>query len=142
MTNDLQMENESLVYPGQYVPLQKDRNIMGDGKTSAAGIGQLSEKLHEFEDYFKLEIHLPFAKKEDLVVYSQEGILSVAFAQNYDAMPERNRTKNRVLIKHIALPENAGIEFVRAEYKNKVLNFYIPKTTNPLKSYSQQIIIY
>jgi HSP20 family protein len=146
MRNSLSDIDECLVYPGEYTPLPEARELMEGAKSSGKDTAQPPVNIDEFGDYYKVAMIIPGVRREDILVYANDNILSVAVLQKECKetgkklkMHEFDTRRNE---RHILLPEDADTEFVSAEYKQGLLSLYIPKTGEPSTSVTQQIIVY
>lgn len=136
------------VYPGEYIPLPEVEALLEElklpRKTSPA-VPPLN--MDEFEDYFKIEVVVPGVKREEIIIYSHENILSIAVLHK-DAMQLKNgklqihEFDSSPVERHILLPDNADSEFISAEYRQGMLLVHIPKSIHPSMVDMKQIAVY
>ena len=139
---------EYCVYPGEYNPLPEAEALMH--KLHKPGMHPLASpplNMDEFEDCFRIEMAIPGVLREDIFIQVQHSILSVMVLHK-----EYRNLKNKKLQihefdaglfeRHLLLPDNADTEFIIAEYKQGMLNLYVPKTSLPAKNNISYIVVY
>ena len=146
MTNN--NSNESLIYPGDYVPLHNEEEITEGLKQPHEGDMVLPPvNLTEHEDYLKIEIAAPGLKREDFLIEAKENVLSVSVlhkecggeAGKCFQVHEYNYECFR---RHIILPLNAVVPFSTAEYKDGLLAIRIPKDGGGRNAAETKIAVY
>ena len=128
------------VYPGEYTSLLEPEDIEEEHrKRKDIKIKEPLVNVNELKDIFKIEVAVPGVKRE-------ENILSIIVVHkgetNEDRSSKLHEFDNDFLERHIFLPPGADIQFIRAEYKEGVLHFYLPKTIGPTKPVSAPIVVY
>lgn len=145
----LNFKEESLVYPGIYIPLDKQRRNKTMPMLAPRNKKKRfpSTKIREVEDLYIVETSLPSARREDFLARAYgnrimiEGRIKVTDKNTpgIDQMPEPEWIDfNRKVL----LPQNADTEFVRAEYSSGMLRFYIPKISRPAQPMNSTIVVY
>lgn len=149
MKNDLFYTTNPSVYPGEYVPLFKEKDIKKTIKDSCKNkTNSLAVNIKELRNSYKIELAVPGVKRENLLLKSCGNVLSISVIYS-----DHNRDKqkkfqlqefnfNHSYTRKIVLPDNADSVFVFAEYKAGILHLYIPKSTHPLKWTNAKIAIY
>ena len=121
--------------------LMKELNLTGND----AGLKPLFN-LDEYNDYYKIDVLIPGANREDIFLYVKNSVLSIIVlnmaCEKHLRQLYIHEFDTRCFERHILLPENADTEFVSAEYKHGVLNLHISKTLRPSPVNDQQIIVY
>jgi HSP20 family molecular chaperone IbpA len=70
-------------------------------------------------------------------VYADKNDLLVCATDDYNAVQT-----GKCFQSHVNLPEDADVELAIAEYRNNILELYIPKTKQPYKTGTTRIIVY
>lgn len=137
---------ECLIYPGEYKPFPETRQILDDLISAGKESSSSPVNMDEFENYFKVEMVVPGASREEILVYVHENILSILVLHKDVDSPGRklkiHEFDTDCIERHVMLPENTDSEFACAVYWQGLLVIHIPKTAFPSKSVSQQIIVY
>jgi HSP20 family protein len=128
------------VYPGEYTSFLEPEDVEEEHrKRKDIKIKEPLVNVNESKDIFKIEVAVPGVKRE-------ENILSIIVVHkgetNEDRSSKLHEFDNDFLERHIFLPPGADIQFIRAEYKEGVLHFYLPKTIGPTNPVSASIIVY
>jgi HSP20 family protein len=137
---------ESHIYPGEFIPsiskedLDKNSNKIKVKKTPLLNFTELPELL-------KIEIALPGIEKEDILVESEQNILSVkAIHKKSDKSLEGVLTIHEfdyeIFERKIPLPKNADVSFIHAEYTHGILKMHIPKTNKNEHIQASTIVVY
>lgn len=140
MQNDHLYTTDSSVYPGEYVPLFKENDfnetLRHSSKNRADG---LPVNIKELENSYKIELAVPGAQRENLLLKAYGSNLSISVIYN-DREPDKQKkiqlhefNFGRCFTCKVVLPDNADTIFVSAECKAGILRLYIPKSTHPLK---------
>ncbi|MEO8819577.1 MAG: Hsp20/alpha crystallin family protein [Ginsengibacter sp.] len=139
---------DSSIYPGEYVPIRNETDVKEEiNQTDRKNINHPAVNIIEQSDLYKIEVAIPGVKREELLIYTKENVLSVCAIHS----DKRNASsKNRQLHefnyswfdRHISIPENADTTFISAEYKSGILKIRIPKATLPLKNLHSRVIVY
>ena len=126
------------VYPGEFVTAMDEAYIVEQMKNSQDdNINMPYVNVREFIDEYKVEIAMPGFVRDKLMVYANDNLLLVCIAQS-----ERIIKRGESFQRHINLPIDADTELAIAEYKNNILNCYIPKTKQPTRHTSTRIVVY
>lgn len=139
---------DSSVYPGEYVPFLNEIDAKEEIKqTDKKDINHPAVNITEQSDFYKIEVAIPGVKREELLIYAKENVLSLcAIHTNKINASFKNRQLHEFnygwFDRHILLPENADTTFISAEYKSGILKLRIPKATLPLKNLHSRIIVY
>lgn len=147
MTNLQHYSEKYAVYPGQHIPMLEVRDIEEEHrKRRGINIKEPSVNVNELADIFKIEVAVPGVKRENLFVHVHENILSIAVLHkseyNEGRVPALHEFDDDFLERHIFLPPNVDAQFISAEYKEGVLHFYLPKTSQSFRSISATIVVY
>jgi len=148
MEDNLTLSKECSVYPGEYIPLPEMEALVEESKNLVKDSdAKPPVNMSEFEDYFKIEVPIPGVRREYIVIYTHENILSIVVLNKYlgKFKNEKLRTHefdSRSFERHILLPEDADTEFVSATYGRGILNFHIPKTKEPSTAKTTSIVVY
>ena len=139
---------ESNIYPGEYVLTPEAQRLIDDVKSiHSVPVNTLQINMVELEGYFIIEASIPGKRREDIFIYTHDNLLSliVLNASPYDEMSQKiqvHEFDTNCLERHIALPENADLEFIRAEYDQGILRIHISKTPeNPVHG-DMQVVVY
>jgi HSP20 family protein len=148
MNHSLLHTKEHYVYPGEYHLLPETEALLNElqqpGKVSTASP---LVNMDEFADCFMIEMVVPGVQREEIIINVQENILSVRILhKNYGVLQNKklqiHEFDSGSFERHLFLPENADPEFIIAEYRQGILNLYVPKTNAPSKSIVSQIVVY
>lgn len=141
-------KKEYCVYPGEFSPSLAWNGCMDQLRSkSRHPVVTAKVNMTEYDNAFKIEVAIPGANREEVVIYAHENILTImALHQDNEETAENKITIHEFetsrFERHILLPENADIEFVSAEYRQGILHLFIPKTSNPPAAEERQIIVY
>lgn len=148
MENDIINNAGSSTYPGSYVPMIKEEEILKELKRTHEGKMLLPPvNVAELPDSFKVEVAIPGVKREDFLIQADGNTLSVFVLHKDCEHPERECFKlhefnYECFDRPIVLPDNADAEFTCAEYKEGILHLYVPKTIQPVKNLHTRIVVY
>lgn len=140
--------SECLVYPGEYVPLQEAELILQTSKQPGMEMAMKPlVNMNELADCFIIEVAIPGAKREDILVQARDTILSIIVLNKCSNECTGKNLRmhefdTEVTERHLLLPDNADTAFVRAEYREGILRLHIPKTQDPAIINSNRIIVY
>jgi HSP20 family protein len=146
--NTVVHKSEYSIYPGNYVPMLNEIEINEEiVKTKQDGIIMPSVNITESGDYYKVEIALPGADREDFLVYAEKNVLSVYVLKHHQKPgdPEKFRLHEfscNCFERHIELPGDADTEFVSAEYKEGILRIYVPIAPEQSIVQHTRIVVY
>ncbi len=126
------------VYPGEFVTAMDETSIIEQMKDSQDdNINLPYVNIKEFIDEYHVEIAAPGVTRDKLMVYADDNLLLVCTTQN-----ERIMQRGKSFQRHVSLPADADTELAVAEYKNNILNCYIPKTKKPARHACTRIVVY
>jgi HSP20 family protein len=139
-------KSDSSVYPGEYVPLLKEEEIQEELKQWDRDQIAPQVNITESPDSFKVEVAIPGAKREELLVHIDENILSISVLhQRASATDQVNFRLHEFdyncFDRHITLPEQADAQFTSAEYFSGILHLHMQKTSHPVKSHHVPIVV-
>jgi len=147
MKTDLPHTKEYPVYPGEYVPMPEAIALLEELKIhSGDAAANPLVNMDESRDCFKIEVQVPGVRREDIFIYAHDNVLSILVLRK-----DRENLKKKLQIhefnagsfeRHILLPDDADTEFTSAEYRQGMLILHIPKTYEPSKSNTNQIVVY
>ncbi len=136
---------DSHIYPGEFITTIsqdeiKKKSIKNKKKIPLVNFTEMPELL-------KIEIALPGIEKQDIVVESEQNILSVfAIHKKTDKSTEEIVTIREfdyeIFERKIPLPKNADISFIHAEYSHGILKMHIPKTNKNEIIPPSKIVVY
>lgn len=148
MQNNLFHTKDHQVYPGEFVPLPEVEALLDEIKISSnSPIDQLPVNFNEHHNCYKIEVIVPGAKREDIFIFVLENVLTIVVLNKHcedfkkDGL-QLHEFDTECMERHILLPENAEAEFASATYNQGILSLYLPKTNNPLKINTKQIVVY
>ena len=133
---------EYSIYPGNYVPVLNEEEIVQIKKEHAT---TPSVNIIDSNGFYKIEIAMPGVERGNFLVYADNNVLSVYVIQKRTSHPKQFRLlefNSNYFEHHIALPADADTEFVSAEYKEDVLHFHVPKTTEKAHDSHTRIVVY
>lgn len=148
MKDILPSAKECPIYPGGYNPLPEKEalfeKLMIDHKDSVI---KPPLNLDEFKDYYKIEIMVPGAKREDIFIYVNDNFLYITVLHKMNEKLGKNKLRiheydTECLERHILLPQDTDTEFISAEYRQGILQLHLPKTEELSKTTSKQIVVY
>jgi len=139
---------ESIIYPGEYVLSPEAQKLVDDIKSAhSIKVTTLQINMAELEGYFIIEASIPGKRREDIFIYTRDNILSliVLNAGVQKEMHEKvqvHEFETNCLERHIILPVNVDLEFIRAEYAQGILRIHIPKTPEIPLHVDTQVVVY
>lgn len=135
-------------YPGDYVPMFTEEELENELKHTHLGLC-LNPPINVIETsrYFSVEVAVPGVSRENFLIQTEENKVIVSLLQkNCD---EENHTDFQLhefnyscFKRTIVFPDEADLDFLKAEYKNGMLLLYIPKTDKPLQRQHASIAVY
>jgi HSP20 family protein len=147
MKDNLCNSKEYLVYPGEYVPMPEVEALLEE--LMLAGNDSIATppvNMDEFRDCYKLEVAVPGVSREDFFITVHNTTLSITVLHKEDKKVKKglqiHEFETTCFERHLLLPENADTEFVSAEYNRGILSLHIPKTYEPPKARTSQIVVY
>lgn len=140
--------NESTVYPGRFIPMVKEKDVIKEHKKRkdiqvVAPAANIIEKEYSIE----IEIAIPGAGREDFFIKINKNKLSVIVLHktsfdNSSGKYQLHEFDYDFFERDILLPDNADAQLTRAEYKEGILHLYIPKSNYPLQNRACRIVVY
>lgn len=138
------------VYPDEFVPLLNEEQFKAHFSLSRERESvQVPVNLREWVDSYEMEFALQGLKREELLIQADDSILSIyGIHQNLNlhntmfGRSQLNKFQYDYFERRIALPENVDAAFITATYKLGIVSVYIPKTTKPVNSVHQIIVVY
>lgn len=139
--------NDSIIYPGSYVPLLEDdiitrkTNAYKNEKTNFPLVNII-----EGNNSFTIEIAVPGTKREYIKLAVDDNLLSICIVEDESHQQQAHFLLHEFEYKcfktKIKLPEYADTEFMSAEYKNGILQLHIPKCKEKESNQHLNIIVY
>lgn len=147
MKNNLSCVKEYSAYPGEYSPMPWSEGLLKEISLAGNDAGPKPlVNLDEYNDYYKIDVLIPGASRDDIFLHVKNSILSIIVlhmaCEKHLKQLHIHEFDTRCFERFIFLPENADTEFVSAEYKHGMLSLHIPKTLKPSPINDQQIIVY
>ena len=136
------IHNQYSIYPGNYVPILDEEEIVQIKKEDTT---TPSVNIIDANGIYKIEIALPGVERGNFVVYADNNVVSVYVIQQRAGNPNQFRLlefNSNYCEYHIDLPADADTEFVSAEYKEDVLHFHVPKTSEKSHNSHTRIVVY
>ena len=136
------------IYPGEYVPLVSDKEIIEElNHLSQSEINQPAVNIREEKEVFNIEVAIPGVDRAEMVIYAHGTILSVCTAHKHTLAGEPKGAFIHEFScdgfdRQIELPENADTEFASAEYKSGILHLCLAKVNKPVKNPYTRIAVY
>ena len=136
------------VYPGEFIPPMNEDEIKEELKRSIKdNITTPPVNMIELNDSFLIDVALPGIKREELLINTDDNILSVCVIhKELESHKARNfqlhEFNYECFDRHIILPENVDAEFVSAEYREGILHMRLPKTDTPSQKPHTRIVVY
>ena len=147
MKNIILFDAGYTVYPGSYVPVLKDEEVIAELKgVPGAKTDSHPLNVNELADSFKVEMTIPGVNREDFFIHADKNVLSVSVVHKdrgwidtqFEQPPHFSERSDR----HIVLPEFADPAFISAEYRSGVLCLYVSKSRQPPKHLHTDIVVY
>lgn len=141
-------EPDSSIYPGEYVPFLNETEVKDEiNHTDKKDIIHPAVNITEQSDSYKIEVAIPGVKREELLIYTKENILSICAINNEKVNSARRNLQVQEFSykwfdRHILIPEDADTTFINAEYKSGILRLHIPKASRPINNLHTRIIVY
>ncbi|MEP7111288.1 MAG: Hsp20/alpha crystallin family protein [Ferruginibacter sp.] len=148
MKEDILYDTDCLVYPGVYVPLLREEEVLSALKrTHECEMFLPPVNVTELADSFKVEMAIPGVRREDFVIQADENILSICAVHKECELHEGESFQLHefnydCIDRHIVLPDNSDPEFISAEYQAGILRIYVPKTKQPARNLHTRIAVY
>ena len=146
-TKHIDQSHQCTLYPGEYFPMLSKQQLLRALKQSRkANTVAPSLNLSEQENYFKVEAAIPGLHREDFFISVDDDVLSIAVLHKHAGIPEKcfqiHEFNYDCFNRKLTLPKNADSDFIQAEYKEGILNMYLPKTSLPTRHGHTQVIVY
>jgi HSP20 family protein len=133
------------VYPGEFVLQPKVQALAENLNDRKCAATKPLLNMKETSKSYKIEMAVPGAKRENILVEAEENILSIIIlfekVARYKNLKIREFTP-RVYKRHVALPTNADLLFLSAEYREGILKLHVPKSEVPIKNRYTRIAVY
>jgi len=136
-------------YPGSYTPIQfKMETLQEELVSSRQGSKNPPCNICETNEYYKIELAVPGLKRDEFFAgINTEGKLSVsAMRREADAIFSGTYRKHAFnynsFNRQFVLPPNVDTDFIKAEYREGVLQFLFLKTDRPYQKRPSVIVIY
>lgn len=137
---------EGLHYPGNYIPIHNDEEIMEELRHSHEGDMLLPPfNLTEHSDYFRIEIAAPGLRQEDFLVETDDNVVSISVLHRDEECKrdfQVHEYNYECFKRNIVLPLSAETAFTVAEYKNGLLRMIVPKGDKPLREIHSRVAVY
>ncbi len=149
MENDVIKNAGHFVYPVAFVPIKKKEEMPVSSLNFHIDASSVEDALSvcELKNSYKVEVAIPDVKRDDLLVYADENILTICQVKR-DRTLEKNlsfplqQSNYECFNRNVILPENADTEFISAEYKAGILHIYVYKAKKPVKNSHTSIVVY
>jgi HSP20 family protein len=133
-------------YPGQYIPLPETEKLMEEMLQEGVVINTPPVNMDEYETYYKIEMVIPGVRREDLLIYVLNNVLSVAAAHRTKtaaaAKSPIHEFDRKCFERRITVPDDAAAEFLNAAFREGLLRIYIPKSLNSAPVVFRQVVVY
>ena len=142
------LNRKDTVYPGEYVPRTGMENCFNRLCSNAdAAVSETPVNMLEDEDCFHLSLEMPGLKRDDILIFVHDHILSVSVHPQTAGLPENDQAPEaesnaHILERHIRLPEAADAEYISAEYRNGFLMLFISKNPSGSRINNRQVVVY
>jgi HSP20 family protein len=136
------------VYPGEYTPMPEVEALLEELKTPHKdSSAKPLVNMNECKDLFTIEVVVPGVRREEIYIHVHNNVLSIVVLHKDCVESKKEKLQihefdTECLERHILLPDNADTEFVSAKYREGILSLHIPKTHEPSKTYTNQIVVY
>ena len=134
------------VYPGEFNLMPEMEMLVEEmhlKKKHAASTPLLN--MVETAKSFKVEIIIPGAKRENILIEAEDNILSIIVRYDQSVTDRKLKIgefKPETYERHILLPVNADLILLTAEYRAGILKLYIPKSKAAIKNRHTRIAVY
>jgi HSP20 family protein len=136
------------VYPGAYMPLLEEGAMKDKLKSKdRRDIIHPPIVITDMRDAYRIEVNIPGVKREEFLVQVESNCISVSVVHHLPAsFNNEKQLLNEIdctcFVRHIFLPGNADATFAIAEYREGVLNIYVPKNPTPSLNASARLAVY
>lgn len=145
MSTIFQHTKEYSVYPGEYIPLPETERMFDQCPDREQSSGYDAAVIVEGPAFYAVTIDVGTVKREELLAYIHNGILSVNIFQKQNAADNDDLPAMVTGARewHIALPANADAAYVTALYAGDQLQIYLSKSAGENTSVrSYPIVVY
>lgn len=148
MKNEFSYGSVGLIYPGTYVPIQKEETINSAVKNIQDDISHCPPvNVTVLPDSYKIEVAIPGVNKEDFMIHIDGNDLCICALQNNVAINngenfQLHEFNYQCFNRHIILPGHTDAELASAEYQAGILRLFIPKAETPGTNVHTSIVIY
>lgn len=140
--------HQCTLYPGDYFPLL-DQQELNRAMQQSRKVNTVSPAVNLTEEdlFFKVEAAIPGLHREDFFISIDDDVLSIAVLHKQEQSPNDKCFQLKEFSfdcfnRKLTLPKNAEASFVQAEYKEGMLNMYLPKSDTPTRHAHTQVIVY
>ena len=147
-TKHTDRSHQCMHYPGGYFPLLDEQQLSRALKQSRK-VNTVSPpvKLSEEDDFYKIEAALPGLHREDFFICIDDDILSISILHKQSGNTKEQCFKVQefnydCFNRKLTLPVNAESSFIQAEYKEGMLNMYLPKSAMPIRQAHMPVVVY
>lgn len=136
------------IYPGEFVPLMDEEEVRNELRRKHRNkVVYPPMNMKELPDSFIIEVAMPGVKREELLINTDENILSISVVhREYRSHALDNFKMHEFnyefFDKHIVLPDNVDADFVSAEYREGILHLHLPKTSLSTKKLHTRVVVY
>jgi HSP20 family molecular chaperone IbpA len=146
--NHLNFKEESLVYPGVFIPWKTEPESYSRKKNPGDRRKKFSSTIvKELMDSYLVETSLPMMKREDFLVRAYGNHIDIDVRINATDNSDRDADQKREskflhFNRKVILPEDADTGFMSGEYSAGVLRLHVSKLTHPVTPRQSIIVIY
>jgi HSP20 family molecular chaperone IbpA len=132
MNSELHYREGTSIYPGEFkLPEGMEDQLSKEVKNCPQAPSMPPNNLTEEEQYYRIEIPVPGFERKDFCIGLDDHLLNISCLNKLNAkadIPQSNVWSDPKFTKtQIALPVNADIDLVMAEYRNGRLYIFIYK---------------
>jgi HSP20 family molecular chaperone IbpA len=144
MSPNATVKEENAIYPGGYVPRSDMENCYHELCVHAGDTDrETPAEVEEDGDCFRVSVSMPGLKREDILIFVHDHILSISVSQQHPPPETQNVEETAAPAEwHIHLPKTADAEFISAEYREGMLNLVISKGVSDSRVNDRQVVVY
>jgi len=147
MKNSLLYERGYSAYPGEYIPMPEIESLLSELKLALRDADPRPPvNMDEYKDCFKIELAVPGVRREQIFIQSCEDELCITVLHKQYENPGKklqiHEFENKSFERRIRLPKNASSGFIAAEYRQGMLNIYVPKNGESSIVSNSQVVVY